>query len=136
MKKLIALVSLLLLTLPTFCQIGIVTQSGDSLIALPKKTVILMIKDIVQGDGYKSETILLNSKINKLDTQIQLQDSITTVLQSKCIDYKSTIDKYVVIDKTYQDITQNLNKTNIRLRKQRNTLGYFAVALLVGLLTK
>jgi len=95
-----------------------------------------MIKDIVQGDGYKSETILLNNKINKLDTQIQLQDSITTVLQSKCIDYKSTIDKYVIIDKTYQDITQNLNKTNIRLRKQRNTLGYLAVALLVGLLTK
>ena len=124
------------MTFPTLCQIGIVTQSGDSLIAFPKKIAILMIQDIVRGDGYKEETILFNSKINKLDTQIQLQDSITATLQNKCIDYKSTIDKYVAVDEINQKTIQILNKTNTKLQKQRNIVGTIALSLLVGLLVK
>lgn len=95
-----------------------------------------MIQDIVRGDGYKEETILLNSKINKLDTQIQLQDSITATLQNKCIDYKSTIDKYVAVDEINQKTIQILNKTNTKLQKQRNIVGTIALSLLVGLLVK
>jgi hypothetical protein len=77
-----------------------VTQSGDSLIAFPKKTAILMIQDIVRGDGYKAEVNSLNSKINKLNTQIQLQDSITTTLKNKCENYEFTIDKYFIMNET------------------------------------
>jgi len=124
------------LTLPTFCQIGIVTQSGDSLIALPKQTVIFMVKDIVRGDGYKAEVNLLNSKIEKMNLQIQAHDSVTTTLQSKCRSYKATIDEYVTIDEVNQRTIQSLNKTSSKLRKQRNILGYFATALLVGLIVR
>ena len=124
------------MTLPTFCQIGIVTQSGDSLIALPKKTVIFMVKDIVRGDGYKEQVNILNSKINKLDLQIQAHDSITTALQNKCNGYRSTINEYVMIDEVNQKTIQSLNKTSGKLRKQRNALGYFAAALLIGLVVR
>jgi len=123
-------------TFPTFCQIGIVTQSGDSLITLPKKTVIFMIKDIVRGDGYKAETGLLNSKIDKLNQQIQVQDSITITLQSKCRRYKSTIDEYITMDELNQRTIQSLNKTSGRLRKQRNIISTVALGLLMGIIIK
>jgi hypothetical protein len=113
-----------------------VTQSGDSLIAFPKKTAILMIQDIVRGDGYKAEVNSLNSKIDKLNTQIQVQDSITTTLKNKCENYEFTIDKYFIINETNKGTIKDLNKTNIRLRKQRNVLGYIAAALLVGLIAR
>jgi hypothetical protein len=124
------------LTFPTFCQIGIVTQSGDSLIALPKKTVIFMVKDIVRGDGYKEQVNILNGKIDKLNQQVQAHDSVTTTLQAKCRSYKATIDEYVTIDEVNQRTIQSLNKTSGKLRKQRNALGYFAAALLVGLIVR
>ena len=124
------------MTFPTFCQIGIVTQSGDSLIALPKKTVIFMVKDIVRGDGYKEQVNILNGKIDKLNQQIQAHDSVTTTLQAKCRSYKATIDEYVTIDEVNQRTIQSLNKTSGKLRKQRNALGYFTAALLVGLIVR
>ena len=95
-----------------------------------------MIKDIVQGDGYKAEVNLLNSKIDKLNTQIKIQDSITTTLQNKCEDYEFTIDSYFIMNETNKGTIKDLNKTNIRLRKQRNVLGYVAAALLIGLIAR
>ena len=95
-----------------------------------------MVKDIVRGDGYKAEVNLLNSKIDKLNQQVQAHDSITLALQNKCRGYKSAIDEYVTMDELNQRTIQSLNKTSGKLRKQRNALGYFAAALLVGLIVR
>ena len=95
-----------------------------------------MVKDIVRGDGYKAEVNLLNSKIDKLNQQVQAHDSVTTALQAKCRGYKSTIDEYVTMDELNQRTIQSLNKTSGKLRKQRNAIGYFAAALLVGLIVR
>ena len=71
-----------------------------------------------------------------MNTQIQLQDSITTTLKNKCENYEFTIDSYFIMNETNKGTIQSLNKTNGRLRKQRNVLGTIALSLLVGLLVK
>ena len=136
MKRLTILVSLLLLTFPTFCQIGIVTQSGDSLIALPKKTVVFMIKDIVRGDSKAKEVDLLNIKIGKLNETISTQEEKIATCTLKIRTLQSTVDEYGNIDAINQKTIQSLNKSNTRLKKQRNAVGYFAAALLIGLIVR
>ena len=95
-----------------------------------------MIKDIVRGDGCKSEVDKLNNKITKLNTQIQVQDSINYVLNQKVTAYKATVNEFQSIDDLNQKTIESLNQRINKYKRQRNAFKIFATALLFGLIVK
>ena len=88
-----------------------------------------MIKDIVRGDSKAKEVDLLNIKIGKLNEAISTQEEKIATCTLKIRTLQSTVDEYGNIDAINQKTIQSLNKSNTRLKKQRNALGYIGAEI-------
>ena len=80
MKKLIPLISLLLLSWSSFSQQDI---AKDSIVSLKVPVVRLVIKDLIEGDGTKEELKEVNTLLELTNEKINLKDQEISTLGSK-----------------------------------------------------
>ena len=121
MKKLIVLISFLMLNLNSF------SQTDTSKVVLPAKTARLIIKDLIEGDGCQMVMQQTNLKIQKLEEREAQKDTAITILKQK-----DSTNKYIILQKENQlnlckELSENLQK-EIRGYKTKNFIlkvGFF-----------
>ena len=131
MKKLIMLILIGMMSLNSFSQNVIDSTS----IQLKKPIVRLVIKDLIKGDGAKSELALTLGKIKILEQKIILKDSVIFNLNSKISNFNS-----ILFTKNDQlALSQELSKklqTDLKKQKFKNklTVGAGIVGIVVAVL--
>ena len=127
---------MLLITLMTTSLKGFSQSATDSTsIQLKKPIARLVIKDLIKGDGAKSELALTLGKIKILEQKIILKDSVIFNLNSKISNFNS-----ILFTKTDQlALSQELSKklqTDLKKQKFKNklTAGAGVVAILAAIL--
>lgn len=131
--KLMLLITLMTTSLKGFSQ----SVTDITSIQLKKPIARLVIKDLIKGDGAKSELALTLGKIKILEQKIILKDSVIFNLNSKISNFNS-----ILFTKTDQlSLSQELSKklqTDLKKQKFKNKLtmgagilGIVAVAILV-----
>ena len=132
----LALKLMLLITLMTTSLKGFSQSATDSTsIQLQKPVARLVIKDLITGDGAKSELALTLDKIKILEQKIVLKDSVIFNLNTK-------IDNFNLILLTKTDqlaLSQELSKklqTDLKKQKFKNklTAGAGVVAVIAAVL--
>ena len=83
MKKLILLISLILVTLTSFSQTVTNQTQTDTIVALKIPTVKLIIKDLIKGDGVFIELEETKKVLSLTNQKIVLKDEIIFTLNSK-----------------------------------------------------
>ncbi len=90
-KRLILLVILLTLSLPSFSQT--VTQSKDSqVVVLPVKVAREVVKDLMRGDSAIAQLSLANIQITQLELKVTYQDSVIQKLKLKEDNYITLVE--------------------------------------------
>ena len=131
--KLMLLITLMTTSLKGFSQ----SVTDSTSIQLKKPIARLVIKDLIKGDGAKSELALTLGKIKILEQKIILKDSVIFNLNSKISNFNS-----ILFTKTDQlALSQELSKklqTDLKKQKFKNKLtvgagivGIVAAVLLV-----
>ena len=129
--KLMLLITLMMTSLKGFSQSAIDSTS----IQLKKPIARLVIKDLITGDGAKSELALTLDKVKLLKQKIVLKDSIIVNLNSKIDNFNS-----ILLTKTDQlSLQQQLSKklqADLKKQKFKNklTAGAGAVAVIAAIL--
>ena len=88
MKKLIPLIVLMMMSLQGFSQ----NVMDSTSIQLKKPIAKLVIKDLITGDGAKSELSLVNKKIELLETKIIFKDSVINQLNERVMNFESILN--------------------------------------------
>ena len=86
MRNQILLIILLLVSFKSFSQ-------KDTIVSLKQPIVKLVIKDLIQGDGFKKELSLISTKVFLLENKIVIKDSVIGNLDIKVINLESIITK-------------------------------------------
>lgn len=95
-----------------------------------------MVKDLYQADGDRAQIQILNETIDKKDSYIAKQDSISSLLKSRLASCNATMDEYAKIDDMNQKTINSLKKA---VSKYKRNSTWFKVLLgvsLVGLAIK
>lgn len=137
MKKLIPLISFLLLTLNSFSQSDTRT---DSIVSLQVPVVRLVIKDLIEGDGNKQELSEITKELEFTKEKVFLKDEVIGSLNSKVLnlqDIVNTKDQQVEVQ---QELSGKLEK-ELKLEKTKSFLykigtGVGAVAAVILYLQK
>ena len=124
MKKLIVLISFLILSLSSF------SQTDTSKVVLPAKIARLIIKDLIEGDGCQMAMQQTHLKIQKLEEREAQKDTAITILKQK-----DSTNNYIISQKDDQlrlckELSEKLQK-EIRGHKTKNFLlkvGFFGSA--------
>ena len=88
MKKLIPLILLMMMSLQGFSQSVIDTTK----IQLKKPIARLVIKDLIIGDGAKSEVTLVRQKVELLETKLLFKDSVIFNLNERVTNFESMLN--------------------------------------------
>ena len=104
MKKLIMLVSFLMLSLNSF------SQADTTKVLLPTKTARLVAQDLIRYDGCKQEVKLLEEKIIKLDERDEQKDTIIGLLNTKDENNQYIIHQQELQIGQYEHLTDDLQK--------------------------
>ena len=104
MKKLIMLVSFLMLSLNSF------SQADTTKILIPTKTARLVAQDLIRYDGCKQEVKLLEEKIIKLDERDEQKDTIIGLLNTKDENNQYIIHQQELQIGQYEHLTDDLQK--------------------------
>ena len=132
----LALKLMLLITLMTTSLKGFSQSATDSTsIQLQKPVARLVIKDLITGDGAKSELALTLDKIKILEQKIVLKDSVIFNLNSKITNFNSIL----IIKNDQLALSQELSKklqTDLKKQKFKNklTVGAGIVAVIATVL--
>ena len=127
---------MLLITLMTTSLKGFSQSATDSTsIQLKKPIARLVIKDLIKGDGAKSELALTLDKIKILEQKIVLKDSVIFNLNSKITNFNSIL----LIKSDQLSLSQELSKklqTDLKNQKFKNklTVGAGIVAVIATVL--
>ena len=127
---------MLLITLMTTSLKGFSQSATDSTsIQLQKPVARLVIKDLITGDGAKSELALTLDKIKILEQKIVLKDSVIFNLNSKITNFNSIL----IIKNDQLALSQELSKklqTDLKKQKFKNklTVGAGIVAVIATVL--
>ena len=135
MKKLLLLILLMLVSLPSFSQ----TVTDSSLVVLPEPIARAVIKDLLLGDASKKELDATIIKLSLVEKKVVLKDSVITSLELQLqnlktadIERKQQLDKY---DKMTNQLETDLKKEAAVKRLYQASSGVLmAAALLLGLL--
>ena len=112
MKKLIPLILLMMMSLQGFSQSVIDTTK----IQLKKPIVRLVIKDLITGDGAKSEIKLLSNKLNLLESKVFIKDSVIFSLNERVINFESMLNTKSNQIALSQELS---NRLQLDLKKQK-----------------
>jgi len=112
MKKLMLLILLTMTSLLGFSQ----SATDSTSIQLKKPIVKLVIKDLIQGDGFKKELSLISTKVFLLENKIVIKDSVINNLNSQINNFNSIL----FTSKEQFGLAEDLNaKLKLSLKKQR-----------------
>lgn len=124
MKKLIMLVSFLMLSLNSF------SQADTTKVLLPTKIARQVAQDLIRYDGCKQELKLTQEKVFKLEGREIQKDTIIKLLQDKDENNKYIIHQKELQIGQYEHMTDDLQK---ELRKSRTKTFLYKVGTFVGL---
>lgn len=126
MKKLIVLVSFLMLSLNSFSQVD------TTKVCIPTKTARLVVQDLIRYDGCKQEVKLLEEKIVKLDERDEQKDTIIDLLNTKDENNQYIIHQQELQIGQYEHLTDDLQK---ELKGQKVKSFLWKAGTFVGILT-
>ena len=126
MKKLIMLVSFLMLSLSSF------SQADTTKVLLPTKIARQVAQDLIRYDGCKLELKLTQEKIIKLQEREVQKDTIIKLLNDKDENNKYIIHQQELQIGQYEHLTDDLQK---ELKGQRNKTFLYKVGTFVGIAT-
>jgi hypothetical protein len=126
MKKLIVLVSFLMLSLNSFSQVD------TTKVCIPTKTARLVAQDLIRYDGCKQEVKLLEEKIVKLDERDEQKDTIIDLLNTKDENNQYIIHQQELQIGQYEHLTDDLQK---ELKGQKVKSFLWKAGTFVGILT-
>jgi len=118
MKKLILLTSLLLLSLKGFSQKD---TKKDSIVPLKVPIAKLVIKDLLEGDGNKSQLIELKKILDLNTKKLQLKDSVVGTLNNKVLNLQSIILTKDEQFKLQQELSKKLTR-ELKAEKRKTFL--------------
>jgi len=129
MKKLIALVTILSLSLTAFSQQDTTIKTK----CLPVTVFKQIAKDLLSGDSAKAELKLANEHITGLESKVSLKDSVITTMQVKESNYVKIIDaqnqKYGIMESYSKRLEWDLKKEKVK-SKFKSILGTGMIAVL------
>jgi len=134
MKKLIPLIALMMMSLQSFSQNVIDSTS----IRLKKPIVRLVIKDLITGDGAKSEVTLVRQKVELLETKLLFKDSVIFNLNERVINFESMLNTQTNQLQLSKQLSDRL-QTDLKKQKVKTKLTTGAgilVAVGIVILTK
>ena len=135
MKKLLLLILLTLVSLPSFSQ----TVTDTSLVVLPEPIARAVIKDILLGDATKKELDATIIKLSLVEQKVVLKDSVITSLELQLANLKAAdLEREQQLNK-YDQMTNRLEsdlkkEAAIKRLYQASSGVLMAAALLLGLL--
>jgi len=137
MKKLIPLISLLLLSWSSFSQQDI---AKDSIVSLKVPVVRLVIKDLIEGDGTKEELKEVNTLLELTNEKINLKDQEISTLGLKIQNLELVIKTKDEQFSLQEELSKKLQK-ELRTEKTKSFLykigtGVGVVATVLLLLQK
>ena len=127
MKKLALLTIILFTTLSSFSQT--VTKT-DSIVPLKVPTARLVIKDLLQGDGAKSELIEANKVIDLQKGQIGLYVQKDSLKEQKIVNLNTIIDKTTQQRDLAIDMSKSLEK---ELKVQQLKTKFYKAGSILGI---
>jgi hypothetical protein len=139
MKKLIALVILLNLSLTAFSQTDTSNKkpTQEPVKCLPVSTFKEIAKDLLKGDSAKAELKLANEQIVMLEQKVALKDSVIVTMQQKEENYKTIIgaheEKFSTLENYTKSVELKLKKEKVK-NKFKSFIGGGLVAVLTVLL--
>jgi hypothetical protein len=126
MKKLIMLVSFLMLSLSSFSQVD------TTKVFIPTKVARLIVQDLIRYDGCKQELNLTQDKVFKLEGREAQKDTIIKLLQEKDETNKYIIHQHELQIGQYEHMTHDL-QTEIRRSRAKTFL--YKIGTFVGIAT-
>lgn len=126
MKKLIVLVSFLMLSLNSFSQVD------TTKVCIPTKTARLVAQDLIRYDGCKQEVKLLEEKVIKMDERDEQKDTIIDLLNTKDENNQYIIHQQELQIGQYEHLTDDLQK---ELKGQKVKSFLWKAGTFVGILT-
>lgn len=133
MKKLIVLISSLLLSSTAFSQKDTVIKDKS----FPIPIVRLIMKDLITGDSAKAQLSLTEKQLLETEKKVFLKDSIINGLRNKEINYiqvnESQLEKFN-IQKEYSKKLENQLKIEKVKNKYNTTIGAAIIIILTTLL--
>ena len=126
MKKLIVLVSFLMLSLSSFSQVD------TTKVFIPTKIARLIVQDLIRYDGCKQELNLTQEKVFKLEGREIQKDTIIKLLQEKDENNKYIIRQHELQIGQYEHLTDDLQK---ELRRSRTKTFLYKVGTFLGIAT-
>jgi len=127
MKKLALLTIILFTTLSSFSQT--VTKT-DSIVPLKVPTARLVIKDLLQGDGAKSELVEANKVIDLQKGQITLYVQKDSLKEQKIGNLNTIIEKKDQQISLYDNMTKDLQK---ELKVQQMKTKFYKAGSILGI---
>ena len=118
MKKLIPLISFLLLTLNSFSQSDTRT---DSIVSLQVPVVRLVIKDLIEGDGNKQELAEITKELEFTKEKVVLKDEVIGSLNSKVLNLQDIVNTKDQQFEVQQELSGKLEK-ELKLEKTKSFL--------------
>ena len=130
MKKLVTLISLLLLNLIAFSQ----TDTSKTEKCFPIPVVRMIMKDLLSGDSAKAQLKLTEVQLEQTEKKVILKDSIITTLRAKETNYLTMLDsekkKFEVMETYSKKLEVDLKRERVK-NKFKSTVG----TALIGVLT-
>jgi hypothetical protein len=137
MKKLILLISFLILSWNTFSQTATTnpsqgTKTDSTQVCLPTPIARQVAKDLIRLDGCKEEIKLLEAKVFKFEDLIKVKDAVITLQTEKDANSQKTISLLEKQVQEYDDLSNDLRK---ELKGQKVKSFLWKVGTVVGILT-
>ena len=126
MKKLILLISLLLLSWSSFSQKD---TKKDSIVPLKVPVAKLVIKDLIEGDGNKLVITDLNKLLDLNKEKLKVKDSVISTLGTKVLNLETIILTKEEQFKLQQELSAKLTK---ELKSQKRKTFLYKVGAGVG----
>jgi len=129
MKKLVMLISLLLVKSIAFSQID--TSKTEKCFPLP--VVKQIMKDLISGDSAKAQLKLTEFQLIETEKKVGLKDSVITILRAKETNYLTIIDsekqKFDIMERYSKKLEFDLKKEKVK-SKFNSILGTGLIAVL------
>jgi hypothetical protein len=137
MKKLMLLISFLILTWNTFSQTDTteslqVINTDTTQVCLPTPIARQVAKDLIRLDGCNEEVKLLEAKIDKLKDVSKVKDIMIELHEDKNKNNEYIIRQIELQINQYEELTNDLNK---EIKTQKSKTFLWKIGTFVGILT-
>ena len=125
MKNFKLLIALVMMTSSVFSQ----NDTINTKIQLTKPVAKLVVKDLIEGDGYKLELKTLGELLEETNKKLETQTLLVTNLQTQVTNFQSIIDQKDLQLGTSSELSKELEK---QLKKEARTKKLYKITTTVG----